>query len=67
MVEEGETVEVGASLLELDGDSSSPAVVEKVKEKGSSEENNINEPVKEIIEEVKVENTDLSPAVKIIT
>jgi 2-oxoglutarate dehydrogenase E2 component (dihydrolipoamide succinyltransferase) len=64
MVEEGETVEVGSSLLELDGDSSSPAVVEKVKEKGSSEENNINEPVKEIIEEVKVENTDLSPAVK---
>ena len=64
MVEEGETVEVGASLLELDGGSSSPAVVEKVKEKGSSEENNINEPVKEIIEEVKVENTDPSPAVK---
>ena len=64
MVEEGETVEVGASLLELDGDSSGPAVVEKVKEKGSSEENNINEPVKEIIEEVKVENTDFSPAVK---
>ena len=64
MVEEGETVEVGASLLELDGDSSSPAVVEKVKEKGSSEENNINEPVKEIIEEVKVENTDFSPDVK---
>ena len=64
MVEEGETVEVGASLLELDGDSSSPAVVEKDKEKGSSEKNNINEPVKEIIEEVKVENTDLSPAVK---
>ena len=64
MVEEGETVEVGASLLELDGDSSSPVVVEKVKEKGSSEENNINEPVKEIIEEVKVENTDPSPAVK---
>jgi len=64
MVEEGETVEVGASLLELDGDSSSPVVVEKVKEKGSSEENNINEPVKEIIQEVKVENTDLSPAVK---
>ena len=64
MVEEGETVEVGASLLELDGDSSSPAVVEKVKEKVSSEENNINEPVKDIIEEVKVENTDPSPAVK---
>ena len=39
LVEEGETVEVGSSLLELDGDSSSPAVEEKV----SSKENNFTE------------------------
>jgi len=64
LVEEGETVEVGSSLLELDGDSSSPTVVEKVKEKGSSEENNITETVKETIEEIKVEDPTPSPAVK---
>jgi len=60
LVEEGETVEVGSSLLELDGDSSSPAVEEKV----SSKENNFTEPVKEIIEEVKVEAPTPSPSVK---
>jgi len=60
LVEEGETVEVGASLLELDGDSSSPSVEEKV----SSKENNITEPVKEIIEEVKAEAPTPSPSVK---
>ena len=60
LVEEGETVEVGASLLELDGDSSSPSV----EEKASSKENNITEPVKEIIEEVKAEVSTPSPSVK---
>jgi len=60
LVEEGETVEVGASLLELDGDSSSPSVEEKV----SSKENNITEPVKEIIEKVKAEASTPSPSVK---
>ena len=60
LVEEGETVEVGASLLELDGDSSSPSVEEKV----SSKENNITEPVKEITEGVKMEAPTPSPSVK---
>ena len=60
LVEEGETVEVGSSLLELDGDSSSPAVEEKV----SSKENNFTEPVKEITEEVKMEAPTPSPSVK---
>ena len=60
LVEEGETVEVGASLLELDGDSSSPSI----EEKASSKENNITEPVKEIIEEVKAEAPTPSPSVK---
>ena len=68
LVEEGETVEVGSSLLELNGDSSSPVVEEKVEEKveakDSSEENNITETVKETIEEIKVEDPTPSPAVK---
>jgi len=68
LVEEGETVEVGSSLLELNGDSSSPIVEEKIEEKveakDSSEENNITETVKETIEEIKVEDPTPSPAVK---
>ena len=68
LVEEGETVEVGSSLLELNGDSSSPVVEEKIEEKveakDSSEENNITETVKETIEEIKVEDPTPSPAVK---
>ena len=64
LVEEGETVEVGSSLLELNGDSSSPVVEEKVEQKDSSEENNITETVKETIEEIKVEDPTPSPAVK---
>jgi len=64
LVEEGETVEVGSSLLELNGDSSSSVVEEKVEEKDSSEENNITETVKETIEEIKVEDPTPSPAEK---
>ena len=68
LVEEGETVEVGSSLLELNGDSSSPIVEQKIEEKveakDSSEENNITETVKETIEEIKVEDPTPSPAVK---
>ena len=47
LVEEGETVEVGASLLELDGDSSSSSV--------SKEASNEVETVSESVEEVVVE------------
>ena len=68
-VEEGETVEVGASLLELDGDSSSSSVSETA----SNEVETVSEPIEEVAEEkvekVKsssVESTDLklSPVVR---
>jgi len=59
LVEEGETVEVGASLLELDGDSSSSSVSEKT----SDEVDNVSEPVKEVVE-LKVEEVKSSPVLK---
>ena len=59
LVEEGETVEVGASLLELDGDSSGSTVSEKT----SDEVETVSEPVKEVVE-VEVEEVRSSPVVK---
>ena len=59
LVEEGETVEVGASLLELDGDSSDSTVSEKT----SDEVETISEPVKEVVE-VEVEEAKSTPVVK---
>ena len=60
LVEEGETVEVGASLLELDGDSSS--------EETSNEIETVTEPIKEVeevkVEDVKVEDVKPSPVAK---
>ncbi len=68
LVEEGETVEVGASLLELDGDSNSSFVSEEA----SNEAETVNEPVVEVEEIVEVEsspvakstNLKLSPVVR---
>ena len=68
LVEEGETVEVGASLLELDGDSNSSSVSEEA----SNEAETVNEPVEEVEEIVEVEsspvakstNLKLSPVVR---
>ena len=57
LVEEGETVEVGASLLELDGDASGSSVSEKT----SDEIETVSEPVKEVVE---VEEVKSSPVVK---
>jgi 2-oxoglutarate dehydrogenase E2 component (dihydrolipoamide succinyltransferase) len=57
LVEEGETVEVGASLLELDGDASGSSVSEKT----SDEIETVSEPVKEVLE---VEEVKSSPVVK---
>ena len=59
LVEEGETVEVGASLLELDGDSSGSTVSEKT----SDEVETVSEPVKEVVE-VEVEEVKSTPVVK---
>jgi pyruvate dehydrogenase E2 component (dihydrolipoamide acetyltransferase) len=59
LVEEGETVEVGASLLELDGDSSSSSS----NEEASNEEVTLSDPVEEIVE-VKVEEVKSSPVAK---
>ncbi len=59
LVEEGETVEVGASLLELDGDSSDSTVSEKT----SDEVETVSEPVKEVVE-VEVEEVKSTPVVK---
>ena len=59
LVEEGETVEVGASLLELDGDSSGSTVSEKT----SDEVKTVTEPVKEVVE-VEVEEVKSTPVVK---
>ncbi len=59
LVEEGETVEVGASLLELDGDSSSSSISEET----SNEIETVTEPIKEV-EEVKVEDVKPSPVAK---
>ncbi len=59
LVEEGETVEVGASLLELDGDSSGSTVSEKT----SDEVETVSEPVKEVVE-LEVEEVKSTPVVK---
>jgi len=60
LVEEGETVEVGASLLELDGDARGSSVSEKT----SDEIETVSEPVKEVVE-VEVEEVKSSPVDKI--
>ena len=57
LVEEGETVEVGASLLELDGDSNSSSVIEEA----SNEVETVIEPVEEVVE---VEEVKSSPVAK---
>ena len=62
LVEEGETVEVGASLLELDGDSSSSSVSKET----SNEVETVSEPVEEVVVEevVEVEKVKSSPVPK---
>ena len=70
LVEEGETVEVGASLLELDGDSSSSSVSEEASNKVETVSEPVEEVVKEEVEEVKSSpiakstNLKLSPVVR---
>ena len=59
LVEEGETVEVGASLLELDGESVSSSVSEET----SNEVETVSEPVEEVVE-VKVEEVKSLPVSK---
>ena len=59
LVEEGETVEVGASLLELNGES----VSSSVKEETSNEVETVSEPVEEVVQ-VKVEEVKSSPVAK---
>ena len=59
LVEEGETVEVGASLLELNGES----VSSSVREETSNEVETVNEPVEEVVE-VKVEEVKSLPVSK---
>ena len=59
LVEEGETVEVGASLLELDGDSSSISASEET----SNEVETFSEPVEEVVE-VEVEEVKSLPVAK---
>jgi len=59
LVEEGETVEVGVSLLELDGESISSSVSEET----SNEAETVSEPVKEVVEE-EVEEVKSSPVAK---
>ncbi len=59
LVEEGETVEVGASLLELDGDSRSSSASEEI----SNEVEIVSEPVEEVVD-VKVEEVKSTPVAK---
>ena len=59
LVEEGETVEVGASLLELNGES----VSSYVREETSNEVETVSEPVEEVVE-VKVEEVKSIPVSK---
>ena len=59
LVEEGETVEVGASLLELNGES----VSSSVREETLNEVETVNEPVEEVVE-VKVEEVKSLPVSK---
>ena len=60
LVEEGETVEVGASLLELDGDSNSSSVSEEA----SNETETVNEPVEEVVEVEEIVEVESSPVAK---
>jgi len=62
LVEEGETVEVGASLLELDGDSNSSSVSKEA----SNEVETVSEAVDEVVveEDVAVEEVKSSPVTK---
>ena len=60
LVEEGETVEVGASLLELDGDSDSSSV----NEEASNEAETVNEPVEEVVEVEEIVEVESSPVAK---
>ena len=62
LVEEGETVEVGASLLELDGDSSSSSVSKEA----LNEVETVSEPVEEVVVEeiAAVEEVKSSPVAK---
>ena len=62
LVEEGETVEVGASLLELDGESNSSSV----NKEASNEVETVSEPVEEVlVEEIAaVEEVKSSPVAK---
>ena len=60
LVEEGETVEVGASLLELDGDSNSSSVSEEA----SNEPETVNEPVEEVVEVEEIVEVESSPVAK---
>ena len=70
LVEEGETVEVGASLLELDGDSSGSNVSEEASNKVETVSEPVEEVVKEEVQEVKSSpiakstNLKLSPVVR---
>ena len=70
LVEEGETVEVGASLLELDGDSSGSTVSEEASNKVETVSEPVEEVVKDEVEEVKSSpiakstNLKLSPVVR---
>ena len=59
LVEEGETVEVGASLLELNGES----VSSSVREETSNEVETVSEPVEEVVE-VEVEEVKSLPVSK---
>ena len=59
LVEEGETVEVGASLLELNGES----VSSSVREETSNEVETVSKPVEEVVE-VKVEEVKSLPVSK---
>ena len=60
LVEEGETVEVGASLLELDGDSNSSSVSKEA----SNEAETVNEPVEEVVEVEEIVEVESSPVAK---
>ena len=60
LVEEGETVEVGASLLELDGDSDSSSVSEEA----SNEVETVNEPDEEVVEVEEIVEVEPSPVAK---
>lgn len=60
LVEEGETVEVGASLLELDGDSDSSSVSEEA----SNEVETVNELVEEVVEVEEIVEVESSPVAK---